>query len=72
MIYTESEYIDAGYRLAVLTNGSAIAARTDLLHAMLSREHPDDVPQARRLVDQGRAEGAAWWASLPPYRRARA
>lgn len=50
MKHTEAEYITAGFRF----EAGRIPAET--IRAMLDAEHPHDRPEARRLIDQGRAE----------------
>ena len=50
MKHTEHAYIEAGYRYE---QGKTPA---DTIRAMLEKEHPHDRPEARRLIEQGRAE----------------
>jgi len=64
MKYTDSEYINAGYRYERAPNratGQAVAA---LIRAMLESESIPDRGEARRLVEIGRAE-----ARLPAHAR---
>ena len=55
MTHTENDYIRAGYRyeLAAPQRAAGIA---ETIRAMLESEHIKDKPEARRLIDQGRAE----------------
>jgi len=48
--HTEHEYIKAGYQY----ERGRIVAQT--LRAMIESEHRDDRAEARRLIEQGRAE----------------
>lgn len=50
MKYTEHDYINAGYKY----ERGRIPAET--LRHMIEAEHLDDRPEARRLIEQGRAE----------------
>ena len=50
MKHTEHEYIRAGFQF----ERDKIAAQT--LRAMIESEHPHDRTEARRLIEQGRAE----------------
>lgn len=50
MRHTESEYIEAGYKYE---QGKKTG---DSLRAMIESEHVTDKPEARRLIEQGRAE----------------
>jgi len=50
MKHTEHDYIQAGYKY----ERQKIAAQT--LRAMIESEHPHDRTEARRLIEQGRAE----------------
>ena len=50
MKHTEHEYILAGFQF----ERDKIAAQT--LRAMIESEHPNDRTEARRLIEQGRAE----------------
>lgn len=50
MTHTEAAYIRAGYQYE---RGKTAA---DTLRAMIESEHINDKPEARRLIDQGRAE----------------
>lgn len=50
MKHAENDYIRAGY----LYEKGKIAAET--IRAMLEQEHVTDKPEARRLIEQGRAE----------------
>ena len=50
MKHTEAAYINAGFRF----EAGKIPAET--IRAMLDQEHPNDRPEARHLIEQGRAE----------------
>ena len=50
MKHTESQYIQAGY------DYERDRKAADTLRAMLEAEHPRDRTEARRLIEQGRAE----------------
>jgi hypothetical protein len=50
MKHTERDYIEAGYQY----ERGRIVAQT--LRAMIESEHRDDRAEARRLIEQGRAE----------------
>ena len=50
MKHTEAAYINAGFRF----EAGKIPAET--IRAMLDQEHPHDRPEARHLIEQGRAE----------------
>jgi len=50
MTFTEHAYIEAGYRF------ETGKTQADTLRAMLEKEHPHDRTEARRLIEQGRAE----------------
>jgi hypothetical protein len=56
MNHTESEYIETGRKYERATNPDKARAVAYTLRAMLSSEHPTDQPEARRLIEQGRAE----------------
>lgn len=56
MKHTEAEYINAGHRYEAAQSADAARARAELIRAMLRNEHPSDHAEARRLIDQGRAE----------------
>ena len=56
MIYTESEYIDAGYKFERAKSANDTIAHSQRIRIMLEREHITDHVEARRLVDQGRQE----------------
>ena len=56
MIYTESEYIDAGYKFERAKSANDAIAQSQRIRIMLEREHITDHVEARRLVDQGRQE----------------
>ena len=59
MNHTESAYIEAGRRYEKAQGIDSARAVAEKLRAMLSSENPKDVPECRRLIDQGRAEGRA-------------
>lgn len=56
MTHTEAEYIEAGYRYERARSPDAGRARAEAIRAMLARENPKDVPEARALIERGRAE----------------
>ena len=56
MTYTEHEYIEAGRRFEKAGTTDATRARAEVLRRMLEREALDDQADARRLIEQGRAE----------------
>jgi len=55
MKHTESDYINAGAKYQRATPERSRAAAENI-RAMLDSEHPNDRPEARRLIDLGRAE----------------
>jgi hypothetical protein len=55
MKYTEADYINAGAKYQRATPEKSRAAAENI-RAMLDSEHPNDRPEARRLIDLGRAE----------------
>lgn len=55
MKYTEADYINAGAKYQRATPERSRAAAENI-RAMLDSEHPNDRPEARRLIDLGRAE----------------
>jgi len=55
MKHTESDYINAGAKYQRATPEKSRAAAENI-RAMLDSEHPNDRPEARRLIDLGRAE----------------
>jgi hypothetical protein len=55
MKYTEADYINAGAKYQRATPERTRAAAENI-RAMLDSEHPNDRPEARRLIDLGRAE----------------
>jgi hypothetical protein len=59
MNHTESAYIEAGRKYEKAHTIDQARAVAEKLRAMLSSENPKDVPECRRLIDQGRAEGRA-------------
>lgn len=56
MNYTEAEYINAGHRYERAQSLDAGRARAEAIRAMLARENPKDIPEARALIERGRAE----------------
>jgi hypothetical protein len=56
MNHTEAEYINAGYKYECASNPDKARAVAQYLRAMLSSERPEDQTEARRLIEQGRAE----------------
>lgn len=57
MNHTESAYIEAGRRYERAEGVDRARAAAEKIRAMLSSEHPKDVPECRRLIEQGRIEG---------------
>jgi hypothetical protein len=55
MKHTEADYINAGAKYQRATPERSRAAAENI-RAMLDSEHPNDRPEARRLIDLGRAE----------------
>ena len=55
MKHTEADYINAGARYQRATPERSRAA-AEKIRAMLDSEDPKDRPEARRLIDLGRAE----------------
>jgi len=56
MNHTESAYIEAGRRYEKAEGIDTARAAAEKLRAMLSSENPKDVPECRRLIEQGRSE----------------
>lgn len=56
MNHTEHAYIEAGRRYEKAQGVDTARAAAQKIRAMLSSENPKDVPECRRLIDQGRAE----------------
>jgi len=56
MTYTENEYLEAGRRYESARTVDATRARAEVLRRMLEREELDERAEARRLIEQGRAE----------------
>tara|TARA_R110000868_G_scaffold102699_1_gene282987 strand:- start:12494 stop:12691 length:198 start_codon:yes stop_codon:yes gene_type:complete len=56
MKHTESAYINAGARFERVQSTAATLAAAAALRAMLDAETLDDRAEARRLIEQGRAE----------------
>jgi len=56
MKHTESAYINAGARFERVQSISGNIAAAAALRAMLDTETPADQTEARRLIEQGRAE----------------
>ena len=55
MNHTESQYIEAGHRYERAAPQRAASIAEHIRH-MLESEHITDKPEARRLIEQGRAE----------------
>jgi hypothetical protein len=55
----EQQTIEAGRKYEKAYTIDQARAVAEKLRAMLSSENPKDVPECRRLIDQGRAEGRA-------------
>lgn len=53
---TEAAYIMAGYKYEAAANPDAGRARAQALRHMLEQESIEDQTEARRLIEQGRAE----------------
>lgn len=62
MNHTESEYIEAGRRYELATNPDSARAVAQHIRSMLNSESQKDKPEARHLIEQGRAEarGTTW------------
>ncbi len=56
MKHTESAYINAGARFERVQSNAGNLAAAAALRAMLDTETPEDQTEARRLIEQGRAE----------------
>ena len=56
MIYTEADYIKAGYAYERANTADAARARAEIIRNMLKSEHAADQVEARRLIEQGRQE----------------
>ena len=56
MKHTENDYIQAGYRYERAASPNAAAAAAQAIRVMLEAERIDDHAEARRLIEQGRAE----------------
>jgi hypothetical protein len=56
MNHTEAEYIAQGYKYERASNPDKARAVAQYLRAMLTSERPEDQTEARRLIEQGRAE----------------
>ena len=56
MNHSESDYINAGYKYESAKSLDKARAAAQLIRAMLTSENPRDIEEARRLLDQGRAE----------------
>ena len=59
MTHTEAEYIEAGYKYERAQSPDAGRARAESIRAMLARENPKDITEARALIERGRAEARA-------------
>ena len=59
MIYTEADYIKAGYAYESAATPDAARARAEIIRNMLKSEHAADQAEARRLIEQGRQEARA-------------
>jgi hypothetical protein len=56
MNHSEADYISAGYKYESAKSLDKARAAAQLIRAMLTSENPRDIEEARRLLDQGRAE----------------
>ena len=56
MNHTEADYIKAGFQYERARNPDAARAVAQRLRSMLSSERIDFQTEARRLIEQGRAE----------------
>ena len=56
---TESAYIEAGHRYESAKSPDSARAFAQGIRVMLQAETPEDQTEARRLIDQGRAEARA-------------
>ena len=65
MKHPENDYIQAGYRYESAASADAARARAEVIRHMLHAEHQADQAEARRLIDQGRAEARAHAPKVP-------
>jgi hypothetical protein len=56
MNHTEHAYIEAGRKYEKAQGIDTARAAAQKIRAMLSSENPKDVPEARELIERGRAE----------------
>jgi len=56
MKHAESAYVNAGARFERVQTTAGNIAAAAALRAMLETETPEDQTEARRLIEQGRAE----------------
>ena len=56
MNHTEKQYIDAGYQYERAKTPDGGRARAEIIRSMLDSENPKDKPEARALIERGRAE----------------
>jgi len=56
MNHTEAAYINAGAKFERAQTPDKARAAAEYIRAIMSSEDPKDVPECRRLIEQGRAE----------------
>ena len=56
MKHSESFYIKLGARLEKARAPIDAARALHEIRAALAKEHPDDLPEAKRLIERGRAD----------------
>lgn len=56
MNHAENDYVNAGYKYERAQSLDAARAQAQRIRAMLSSESVEDQTEARRLIEQGRAE----------------
>lgn len=56
MNHTEADYIRVGFKFEKAQSTDKARALANKLRAMLSSEKPHDQTEARKLIEQGRAE----------------
>lgn len=56
MTHTEAAYINAGHRYERAKTPGQVAAASQIIRTLLEAEKPHDQTEARRLIEQGRAE----------------
>ncbi len=56
MNHTPADYVSIGYKYERATHPDTAKQHAQRLRAMLTSERPEDQPEARRLIEQGRSE----------------